>query len=87
MTHTGLDREDSFMYNKKFLEDLAERAVKTFAQTFIALVGADVSGMFTIAVVDNLKVSIGAAILSALSSIASSKVGDPESPSLLTKTK
>lgn len=69
------------MYNKKFLADLGERAVKTFAQTFLALVGADTAGMFTVAIVDNLKVSLGAAILSVLSSIASSKVGD-SSPSL-----
>jgi hypothetical protein len=73
------------MYNKKFLEDLAERAIKTFAQTFIALVGADTAGMFTIAVVDNFKVSLGAALLSVLSSIASTQVGDPESASITKK--
>jgi len=71
------------MYNKTFLTAVAERAIKTFAQTFIALVGADTAGMFTIAVVDNLKVSLGAALLSVLSSFASSKVGDPSTPSLI----
>ena len=70
------------MYNKKFLAAVAERAIKTFAQTFLALVGADTAGLFTIAAVDNLKVSLGAAILSVLSSIASSKVGDT-TPSLV----
>ena len=75
------------MYDKKFLNDLAERAIKTFAQTFVAIVGADSAGIFTIAVVDNLKVSLGAAILSVLSSIASSKVGDPTSPSLINNKK
>jgi hypothetical protein len=69
------------MYNKKFLNDLAERAIKTFAQTFLALVGSDMAGIFTIATVDTLKVSIGAALLSVLSSIASTQVGDPESAS------
>jgi hypothetical protein len=70
------------MYNKKFLAAVSERALKTFAQTFIALVGADSAGIFTVAVVDNLKVSLAAAILSVLSSLASSKVGDP-TPSLI----
>jgi hypothetical protein len=70
------------MYNKKFLNDLAERAIKTFAQTFLALVGSDMAGIFTIATVDTLKVSLGAALLSVLSSIASTQVGDSESASL-----
>lgn len=69
------------MYNKKFLNDLAERAIKTFAQTFIALVGSDMAGIFTIATVDTLKVSLGAALLSVLSSIASTQVGDSNSAS------
>jgi len=70
------------MYNKKFLNDLAERAIKTFAQTFIALVGSDMAGIFTIATVDTLKVSLGAALLSVLSSIASTQVGDSNSASI-----
>jgi hypothetical protein len=70
------------MYNKKFLAAVSERAIKTFAQTFLALVGADMAGLFTMAVVDNLKVSLAAAILSVLSSIASTQVGD-SSPSLV----
>ena len=70
------------MYNKKFLAAVSERAIKTFAQTFLALVGADMAGLFTMAVVDNLKVSLAAAILSVLSSIASSQVGDT-TPSLV----
>jgi hypothetical protein len=69
------------MYNKKFIEDLAERAIKTFAQTFLALVGSDMAGIFTIATVDTLKVSLGAALLSVLSSIASTQVGNSESAS------
>lgn len=69
------------MYNKNFLEDLAERAIKTFAQTFLALVGSDMAGIFTIATVDTLKVSLGAAVLSVLSSIASTQVGDSNSAS------
>lgn len=69
------------MYNRKFLEDLAERAIKTFAQTFLALVGSDMAGIFTIATVDTLKVSLGAAVLSVLSSIASTQVGDSNSAS------
>jgi hypothetical protein len=69
------------MYNKKFIEDLAERAIKTFAQTFLALVGSDMAGIFTIATVDTLKVSLGAALLSVLSSIASTQVGDSNSAS------
>ena len=72
------------MYNKKFLNDLAERAIKTFAQTFIALTGSDMAGIFTIATVDTLKVSLGAALLSVLSSIASTQVGDSNSASATT---
>ena len=75
------------MYNKTFWQDVAERAIKTFAQTFVALVGADTSGMFTITAVDNFKVSLGAAILSVLSSVASTQVGDPTSPSALKEKK
>ena len=70
------------MYNKKFIEDIAERAIKTFAQTFLALVGSDMAGIFTIATVDTLKVSLGAALLSVLSSIASTQVGDSKSASI-----
>lgn len=62
---------------KKFIAAVAERAVKTFAQTLVATLGVDVAGANINAVV----VAAYAALLSVLTSIASASFG-PNGPSL-----
>jgi len=70
---------------KKFLAAIAERAIKTFAQTFVASVGANAMGVFTASAVDSLKVAASAAVLSVMTSIASASFG-PHGPSLASET-
>ncbi len=71
------------MFTKSFLLQLAERAIKTFAQTLVALAGASQMDWLNL---DWQHVTATAAIaagLSALSSIASDKMGPDASPSLV----
>jgi hypothetical protein len=68
----------------RFLRELAERALKTFAQTLVALLTAGattniVSMPWTAA----LLIAAGAAVLSVLTSIASAQFGDEATPSLV----
>lgn len=69
------------MMSKTFLSDLGERAAKTFVQVFVATLLA--SGPLSIESVTDLSLlqrcavaGVGA-VLSILTSLASSKVGDP----------
>lgn len=71
------------MKTKKFWEDAAERAVRTFAQALLAILGAGAVNIMTVDWVQALSVAVGAAILSILTSVASSGVGAKGSPSLL----
>ena len=70
---------------KKFVSAIAERALKTFAQTFVATVGAGAMGVFNSSSLDALKLSASAAILSIMTSIASAKYG-ANGPSLAGET-
>jgi hypothetical protein len=70
---------------KNFLKALAERALKTFAQTFVATVSADAMGVFQASSIDALKVSGSAAIISVMTSLASASFG-PHGPSLANET-
>lgn len=70
---------------KKFLAAVAERAVKTFAQTFLAMVGATATNVFTATTLDTIKVSLSAALLSVVSSVASASFG-PHGPSLASES-
>ena len=70
---------------KKFVSAIAERAVKTFAETFVALAGANAMNIFTMSSIDALKASTSAAVLSVMASIASAKYG-PHGPSLAAET-
>lgn len=58
---------------KKFLTAIAERAVKTFAQTFVASVGAN--AVFAVSGVQALQIAASAAILSIMTSLASAQFG------------
>lgn len=72
------------MGSKQFWQAVAERALKTFLQTLLPALGA-----VMIAAPDwkylagAVLVAVQAALLSVLSSVASTLKGDPESPSLV----
>lgn len=71
------------MLTKQFWIDTAERAVRTFAQALLALLGAGAVNILTVDWVQALSVSGGAALVSILMSIIASGVGLKGSPSLL----
>ena len=73
------------MYDTKFLTAVAERAIKTFAQTLLATIGADSAGVLDATTVDAAKVAAGATLLSILTSFASSATGR-SGPSLASET-
>ena len=73
------------MFEKKFLEATLERAIKTFVQTLLALLGTDAAGVLSVDILAAAQVAGAAALLSVLTSLGSSKVGDA-SPSLVAGT-
>ena len=64
------------MTTAKFWKAAAERAVKTAAQTALATLGASAFDVLTVDWQAVASVSAGGAILSLLTSVASSKVGN-----------
>ena len=70
------------MRSKQFWQDLAERAVKTFAQTLITVLAVGVP-VWDMDWVNALGIAAGATSLSALSSIASAGARNTESASLV----
>jgi hypothetical protein len=73
--------------DKKFWRATAERAAKTFCQSFLAAVGAGAVDVFSVGWKQALLVASAAAILSVGSSIGSSKVGESGTPSLVVNEK
>ena len=73
------------MMTRAFTLAVLERAIKTFAQTLVALFGATQFDLIHAAWVDALSIAGGAAVLSILTSIASYPIGNA-SPSLATET-
>jgi hypothetical protein len=71
------------MFTKFFLRQLAERAIKTFAQTFVALAGAAQMDWLTLDWAQLAATAAIAAGLSVLTSIASDKIGPTDSPSMV----
>ena len=71
------------MFDKFFLRQLAERAIKTFAQTFVALAGASQMDWLNLDWQHLAATSAIAAGLSVLTSIASDKIGPIDSPSMV----
>jgi len=63
---------------KTMLKDTAERALSTFAQTLIALIGTDGAGILDVSLVDSLNAALVAGLLSVLKAVAAIKgpVGD-----------
>jgi len=63
------------MFSSTFLRDAAERAISTFAQTLLALVGTDATDILSVGFGDALKASVIAAGLSVLKALAVSRFG------------
>lgn len=63
------------MFEKKFLEATVERALKTFVQTLLALLGTDAAGVLSVDILAAIQVAGSATLLSVLTSFASSSVG------------
>ena len=66
------------MFEPTFIKDAAERAISTFAQTLIALVGTDATGILSVNLGDSLKAAAVAAGLSLVKAVAAAKgpIGD-----------
>lgn len=64
------------MFTLAFWKDAIERAVKTAAQTAVALIGTGMVGILDVDWVQVASVSAVAALLSVLTSIGSGTVGD-----------
>ena len=71
------------MFTTYFVRSLAERAVKTFAQTVVALAGASQMDWLSLDWPQLLATAGIAAALSVLSSIASDRIGPADSPSMV----
>lgn len=67
----------------QFARALAERALKTFAQTLAATLVAGGADLFSVGWKQALSLAGMASLLSVLTSIGSSTIGDPGSPSLV----
>lgn len=61
---------------KQLLKDIAERAVKTFAQSLVAVGLAGATDLLSVDWVNALSIAGLATLVSVLTSIASSKIGD-----------
>jgi len=66
-----------------FWKSTAERAVKTTAQVLVTFLGADLVDAFAVDWQRAAGVAAGAAVVSVLTSLASSTIGQPDSPSLV----
>lgn len=74
------------MFTKQFWIDASERALKTFAQTFLAMTaGVAVFNAFTADWLTLIGISLGAAFFSYLTSIVSAEIGDHGTASLVAK--
>lgn len=72
------------MWTSVFWRSAAERAIKTFAQALVVVLGADGIGLVNAPWVAAVSTAGMAALLSVLTSIASAgSVGDPGMPSLV----
>lgn len=71
------------MFTKLFWQRATERAVKTFAQSLAGVLTATGLGLFEVPWPNALSTAGMIALLSVLTSLASSKLGDSEDPSVL----
>lgn len=73
------------MFEADFLKATAERAIKTFVQTLLALIGTDAAGVLAVDLGASVQVALSAALLSVLTSFGSSSFGQ-SGPSLAGET-
>ena len=71
------------MFTKLWFKRAAERAAFTFAQIAGALIGGDQAKWLDLDWLTIVKLSAVAALLSVLTSVGKSSVGDPQNPSLV----
>jgi Putative lactococcus lactis phage r1t holin len=71
------------MFTTYFWKSALERALKSFAQALLAVVGVGTVGILDVAWAPALSTAAMAGVLSVLTSIASAKVGTPDDPSLV----
>ena len=66
------------MFTPPFLKDAAERAVATFAQTLVALVGTNAVDILSVGFADSLKAALVAGALSLVKCVAAARgpIGD-----------
>jgi hypothetical protein len=72
------------MFGSYFWKATAERAVKAFAQSLLALLSASSLGLLDVDWVATLSTAAMVTLLSLLSSIASSRIGPDDDPSVVT---
>lgn len=71
------------MWTSRFWKETMERAVKTLAQSLLAIWGADSLNIWTVDLRSSVGVAVGAGVLSVLTSLASAGVKHDDSPSLV----
>lgn len=69
--------------SRAFWRAAAERAIRTFAQAFLAMAGFTAFDVLQADWAALLGVSTGAAVLSLMTSIVASEIGDKGTPSLV----
>jgi hypothetical protein len=72
------------MFTRQFIADATERAIKTFAQTFLVVAGLSNTGLSVISVnwLAGVQVGLYAALASLLTSVISAKSTNSDSASL-----
>jgi len=71
------------MRSRKFWEDAAERTIRTMAQALLALMGTDALGIVGLDWPQMLSVAAGAGIMSLLTAIVATGIGDKGTAQLL----
>jgi hypothetical protein len=71
------------MRTRKFWEDAAERTIRTMAQALLALMGTDALGIVGLDWAQMLSVAAGAGIMSLLTAIVATGIGDKGTAQLL----